>query len=83
MSPEVTAPLLQTVNQGIRLAYAYFCQHTLFFEPQNYKFGYQMLAKDADAFLLDVSIELNTVTIEDIYEFENLWKRHYIASAKE
>ncbi|OUV23547.1 MAG: hypothetical protein CBC55_00735 [Gammaproteobacteria bacterium TMED95] len=50
--------------------------------PHPYNFGYQMLTKDAEALLLDVSIELNTVTIEDIYEFENLWKRHYIASAK-
>lgn len=50
--------------------------------PHSYNYGYQMLAKDAEAFLLDVSIEFNAVTIEDVYEFDNLWKRHYIASAK-
>lgn len=80
-NPDIPERLLNKIINGDPQRLREFI-HQKELNPHPYNFGYQMLAKDADAFLLDVSIELNTVTIEDIYEFENLWKRHYIASAK-
>ncbi|APD92184.1 hypothetical protein BM525_20090 (plasmid) [Alteromonas mediterranea] len=80
-NPDIPERLLNKIVDGDPQRLREFI-HQEELNPHPFNYGYHMLTDDAEYHLSIVNIEFSTVTLEDIFEFENLWGRHYIATAK-